>query len=33
MLEATLLTVITFFILSQVSINSAGYSTSFWLVG
>ena len=33
MLEGTLLTVMTFFIIGGVAVNGAGYSTSFWLVG
>lgn len=33
MLEATLLTVITFFIIGGVAVNAEGYSSSFWLVG
>ena len=33
MVEATLLTVITFFIIGDIALNGEGYSTSFWLVG
>jgi len=33
MLEATAITVILYFILSEVSVNGNGYSTSYWLVG
>lgn len=33
MLEATLITVISFFILSQTAINAKGYGSGFWLVG
>lgn len=33
MLEATAITVILYFILSQVSVNGKGYSTCYWLVG
>jgi phospholipid-transporting ATPase len=33
MVEATLLTVMTFFVIGGIAVNGEGYSSSFWLVG
>ena len=33
MVEATLLTVMAFFIIGGTAVNASGYSSSFWLVG
>jgi len=33
MLEATVITVIFYFILSEAAVNGDGYSSSYWLVG